>query len=132
VFAAYADVRMNAWHDRRVVVIGDAAHATSPQLGQGANLGLIDAAALARCIAMHERIESALAAYTAARRAHLGYYQWESSVLTPLFQSDLRIIPFLRDMSMGIACRLPIVRGPMLSTLTGTRTGILGGTLTLD
>jgi 2-polyprenyl-6-methoxyphenol hydroxylase-like FAD-dependent oxidoreductase len=132
LFATYADVRMAAWHDRRIVIIGDAAHATSPQLGQGANLGLIDAAVLARCIGAHNDVATALAAYSVARRAHLGYYQWASSLLTPVFQSDARLLPWLRDMSMGLACRLPVVRGQMLSTLTGVKAGLLRGTLKLD
>ena len=48
-FARYRDVQMSRWCDRGVVFIGDAAHATSPQLGQGANLALVDAWTLADC-----------------------------------------------------------------------------------
>ena len=129
IFATYADVRMTPWHHDRVVVIGDAAHATSPQLGQGANLALIDALVLAQCMAAQSDAPAALAAYSAARRAHLGYYQWASSVLTPVFQSDARLLPFLRDQLLGIACRLPGVRGQMLATLTGSKAGILWGRL---
>ncbi len=44
-FASYYDVVMPRWHAHRVAVLGDAAHATSPQLGQGCNLALCDAAA---------------------------------------------------------------------------------------
>jgi 2-polyprenyl-6-methoxyphenol hydroxylase-like FAD-dependent oxidoreductase len=36
------------WHRERVVLVGDAAHASSPTSGQGASLALEDAAALAR------------------------------------------------------------------------------------
>jgi 2-polyprenyl-6-methoxyphenol hydroxylase-like FAD-dependent oxidoreductase len=132
LFAIYADVRMERWHDRRIVVIGDAAHATSPQLGQGANLGLIDAAVLARSLGAEREVERALELYTSARRAHLGYYQWASSLLTPVFQSDDRLLPLLRDLALGIACRLPLVRGQMLSTLTGTKAGIIRGRLSPD
>ena len=131
-FATYADVRMAPWHHGRVVVIGDAAHATSPQLGQGANLALVDALVLARCLCAQADAPAALAAYSAARRAHLDYYQWASSLLTPAFQSDARLLPFLRDQLLGVACRLPGLRGQMLATLAGARTGIFAKGLALD
>ena len=132
VFATYADVRMDPWHHRRIVVIGDAAHATSPQLGQGANLALVDALVLTRCLSLLDDIPIALAAYTGARRRHLNFYQFASSALTPMFQSNSRILPFLRDRFLPHACRLPGVRGHMLLTLTGSKAGLLRGRLVLD
>src|SRR5262249_48308737 len=45
--ARYADVAMERWHDERVVAIGDCGHGMSPQLGQGANMALVDACVLA-------------------------------------------------------------------------------------
>ena len=51
--ARYGDVRMRRWHGDGIVVLGDAAHAMSPQLGQGVNLALADASCLADCIARH-------------------------------------------------------------------------------
>lgn len=38
------------WHDRSVVLVGDAVHATSPNAGQGASLALEDAMVLAKCM----------------------------------------------------------------------------------
>nr|WP_275957354.1 FAD-dependent monooxygenase [Pseudonocardia abyssalis] len=38
------------WHGGRMVVIGDAAHATSPASGQGASMAAEDAVQLARCL----------------------------------------------------------------------------------
>ncbi|OHV35266.1 MULTISPECIES: FAD-dependent oxidoreductase [Pseudofrankia] len=38
------------WHHGRVVLIGDAAHATSPSSGQGASLAIESAVELARCL----------------------------------------------------------------------------------
>ena len=44
----------------RVVAIGDAAHATSPQLGQGANMALLDAWALALALSTASDLGAAL------------------------------------------------------------------------
>ncbi len=55
------------WHRGRTVLIGDAAHATSPSSGQGASLAIESAVQLARCLRdlPHER---AFAAYEGMRR----------------------------------------------------------------
>lgn len=120
-WARYHDVVMPAYHTDRCVVIGDAAHATSPQLGQGTNLALLDAVALSDCIGRHASLPDALAAYTAARRPHLHFYGSASRLLTPLFQSDLRLLPWLRDMTMAIGSRLPIAGPLAVETLVGVR-----------
>ena len=57
------------WHDgQHVVLVGDAAHATSPAAGQGSSLALEDAVVLARCL-RDLPVPEALAAYERARRA---------------------------------------------------------------
>jgi 2-polyprenyl-6-methoxyphenol hydroxylase-like FAD-dependent oxidoreductase len=78
-------------------VIGDAAHSTSPQLGQGANMALLDARALAHALANSATVEDALAAYVRARRWHLRVFQALSLAFTPFYQSDSRLLPFIRD-----------------------------------
>ena len=80
-----------------VALIGDAAHATSPQLGQGANNALLDALALADALRVKPDIEAALAAYAQTRRRHVRFYQMASAVMTPFFQSDSGIAAELRD-----------------------------------
>lgn len=86
--ARYGDVRMKNWHGERVVFLGDAGHAMSPQLGQGVNLALADAQCLAACLAENEVVEKVLALYSKRRRAILTYYQLTTRGLTPWFQSD--------------------------------------------
>lgn len=90
-----------------VAFIGDSAHSTSPQLGQGANMALLDAAALAWAIESNADIESALEAYVRMRRRHVRLYQLLSNALTPLYQSDSSIYPVLRDIGAGSLGRIP-------------------------
>jgi 2-polyprenyl-6-methoxyphenol hydroxylase-like FAD-dependent oxidoreductase len=56
------------WTQEHVVLIGDAAHATSPNMAQGAAMALEDALVLADCLRDHPAIPAALAAFHARRR----------------------------------------------------------------
>lgn len=58
------------WHRGRAVLIGDAAHATSPSSGQGASLALESAVQLARCL-RDLPYQKAFAAYESLRRARV-------------------------------------------------------------
>jgi 2-polyprenyl-6-methoxyphenol hydroxylase-like FAD-dependent oxidoreductase len=51
-----------------VALVGDAAHAMTPNLGQGACTAILDAEALTRAIASHSALPQALRAYDAERR----------------------------------------------------------------
>ncbi len=74
---------------------------------------------------------AALAEYTRRRRQHLGFYQFASRWLTPLFQSNLGVLGWARDAFMPLAARLPPVRRLMVRTMTGTVTGLLRAPLSL-
>lgn len=55
------------WHKGRIVLLGDAVHATTPHLGQGAGMAIEDSLVLADELAAHEDFESAFSAYRARR-----------------------------------------------------------------
>ncbi len=122
-FAKYSDVIMRKWHDDRLVFIGDAAHCTSPQLGQGANLGLVDALVLSEMLHPAD-VNGSLVRYSAARKKHTHFYQVASRWLTPFFQSDNKPAAFVRDMTFGLMCKTPYVKTQMLRTLGGVKTGL--------
>jgi 2-polyprenyl-6-methoxyphenol hydroxylase-like FAD-dependent oxidoreductase len=51
------------WHRGRVVLVGDAAHTTTPHMASGAAIALEDAIVLAEELDAHDDVEAALAAY---------------------------------------------------------------------
>lgn len=56
------------WHRDRMIVVGDAAHATSPASGQGASMAAEDAVELARCLRDLPDPTAAFVAYEGLRR----------------------------------------------------------------
>jgi 2-polyprenyl-6-methoxyphenol hydroxylase-like FAD-dependent oxidoreductase len=105
-------------------LIGDAAHATSPQLGQGANSALLDALALADALEATGDITQALIYYARIRRRHVRFYQLASAAMTPFFQSDSRVLADLRDLAFHRMKIVPWLRREMLLTLAGLKTGL--------
>lgn len=103
----------------KLAIIGDAAHSTSPQLGQGVNMGLLDAFALAEALAVHDDLSRALPAYAAARRWHLRLYQALSLGFTPFYQADGRLLPWVRDHILGKVARLPFAPRLLAATVSG-------------
>ena len=59
------------WRNERMVIIGDAAHATSPSAGQGASMAIEDAVVLAKCLRDIPDTSTAFAAYERLRRARV-------------------------------------------------------------
>lgn len=124
--ASYRDAVVSAWSRGRVVLAGDAAHAMSPQLGQGVNMALLDAWTLAAQLQQHADLDTALSAYAQVRRAHVQIYQFWSRWLTPLFQSDHNGLALMRDVLLGPLGNLPVGRQHLLRVLTGTQRGVWG------
>src|SRR5690625_4639499 len=100
------------YHDRRLAVIGDAAHGIHPIAGQGFNLGLRDVAALAECVVDARRLgldigsEPVLARYQRWRRFDNVLMLAATDGLNRLFSNDLPPVRLARNLGMGMVHRL--------------------------
>ena len=147
-FASYSDGTMWRFHKGRVVCIGDVSHSMSPQLGQGANLAMIDAEKLVDALAASSKggsgtadfetgpapggacdIDAALSAYTARRWLRVVFYQAQSRVLTPLFASRSEVLRHLRDTFAYAGCHTPGLRRYVHAVLCGAQSPSLISTI---
>jgi 2-polyprenyl-6-methoxyphenol hydroxylase-like FAD-dependent oxidoreductase len=132
LYARYRDVVMPRFANEHTVYVGDAAHAMSPQLGQGANLALYDAMVLGECCASEPDVPRALRRYERERRAHLGFYQFATRWLTPFFQGDYAAVAMLRDLFMPIGLMIPPIRAQMVRSMLGIKRGIVRRSLPIE
>ena len=121
--ATYRQVVLPRWNEGPVLFIGDAAHGTSPQLGQGANFGLLDAHVLSRALIERDDLAEALALFAHRRSPAVHFYRQASHLLTPFFQSYQPLLGLARDALLGPACSAPGLRTMMTTTLAGLRRG---------
>ncbi len=99
--------------DRRLVLVGDAAHSIHPIAGQGLNLGLRDVAALAETLVDARRLGLDLGAADVLAR----YQRWRrldnlvliaaTDGLNRLFSNDLGPLRLARDLGLAAVDRLP-------------------------
>lgn len=125
LFAAYRDVRLRRFREGRCFFIGDAAHALSPQLGQGSNLALLDAYALADAVDACDSVERMERGFVKERLRHIRHYEWANRAVTPFFQRDGKAFGMLRDVAFPIASSFPWVRRRMVQTMAGVERGVL-------
>ncbi len=128
-FARYAHRTHRRPVHERLIHIGDAWHSASPQLGQGANMALLDAWALAKALGGEGSLDTRLAAAVALRRSHVQLYQWLTALFTPAYQSDSVWPALIRDLVLAPLSRVPpgpSVQANMVAGLTGSPLKRLG------
>ena len=92
------------WGHKRITLLGDAIHPTTPNLGQGGCMAIEDAIILARCLEKYGATETALRAYenvryrrTSAIAKYSRWYgsvgQWENIVARGIRRSVLSLVP---------------------------------------
>ncbi len=98
-----------------IALVGDAAHRVHPLAGQGLNLGLGDAHALARTLIDREADMSVadpliLRRYRRARAQALLEMRLVTDGLKRLFDQTLPPLPWLRNAGMSLVDRIPFVK----------------------
>ena len=99
-WASFTDVRCTRWSRGRAVVVGDAAHAMSPNLGQGACSAMANGHSLAYALRDASDVEAALARWEDVQRPTTDSVQRYSRVIgdiasgCPRFLTDLRSLAF--------------------------------------
>ncbi len=106
-------------YGNRLISIGDSAHSTSPQLGQGANMALLDVRALVESLRTQSCFMHVAKDYAHRRHRHVRAYQFLSYVFTPFYQSDSVVLPWLRDQMVSQGARIPAVNRLLARMVVG-------------
>ncbi len=88
---------IDTWHKGNVCLVGDAAHATTPNLGQGAVQAIESAMALSICLKDEEDIQKAFENYQGIRKKKANQVVKISWFIGKIAQSNSRIICGLRN-----------------------------------
>ncbi|RNL82517.1 FAD-dependent monooxygenase [Halostreptopolyspora alba] len=103
----HVDTPLPAYHKGRVALLGDAAHAMVPTLGQGVGQTIEDAVVLAHHVAgSMAYVPTALQSYTDTRLPRTTAMVQRSAQLAEAVQSDSPMLVGLRDAAAGLAGRL--------------------------
>ena len=94
-------------------------------------MALLDALALARALGENSQTGEALAAYARMRRWHVRLFQVASAMFTPFYQSDSRILPFVRDWLAAPISRLPVADAVLARLVAGLTVAPLAGNVFL-
>jgi 2-polyprenyl-6-methoxyphenol hydroxylase-like FAD-dependent oxidoreductase len=122
IFASYAHGTLKPVSNG-VLHAGDSWHCASPQLGQGANMALLDALAIRESVRAGDGVADMLARYSGMRRAHIALYQLASWMFTPAYQSDGQVMPFIRDWVLSPVARIwpaPVILAGLVSGAIGS------------
>lgn len=109
---------LERWGTRTVTLLGDAAHPSTPDLGQGACQAIESAVVLARCLEHAASIEEGLRAYEAARigrTATIARLSWMTSVNSTI---EAPTLCRLRDTAIRFGLRA-VARGHLEWILAG-------------
>jgi 2-polyprenyl-6-methoxyphenol hydroxylase-like FAD-dependent oxidoreductase len=88
---------LERWHENRVTLLGDAAHAMTPNLAQGSAQAMEDAVVLAEEITRHGPTEQALVEYESRRKPRADHIRKQSRIQGWLGQINNQALTMLRN-----------------------------------
>lgn len=91
---------LKSWAHGRVVLLGDAAHAMTPNLGQGGCQAIEDAVVLAACLKKDASVQSALQEYQQRRIPRVTQFVLRSRQLGDLGQRENPVLCWMRNIAM--------------------------------
>lgn len=91
-----------SWSKGAITLLGDAAHPTTPNLGQGGCMAIEDAVVLAHYLSQADRLSEALARYERKRVAHTAKIVNASFQFGRIAQLDGRLSTWFRDLALRL------------------------------
>jgi FAD-dependent urate hydroxylase len=84
-------MELEKWHTGRVVLVGDAAHASSPMMGQGGCMAMEDACVLAEELRAAATVGDSLANYVRRRKNRVEWVQHQSMEVGKILAAPSRV-----------------------------------------
>lgn len=94
---------MKKWCRGRVALLGDSAHPTTPNMGQGACMAIESSLALARCLRLEDDLRESLRRYERERMPRTAWITEQSQRIGRIGQIENRLLCTLRDAFVQLA-----------------------------
>ena len=101
----YSIPHLDTWHKGRVCLIGDAAHATLPNIGQGASVSMEDAIVLAKCLRDIPNIDQSFTKFEGLRKKRVEKIVKEAQTDAKIFLKTSSVRKFFTRIALFFILR---------------------------
>lgn len=106
IYPIYDIPFLDQWHQGHICLIGDAAHATAPHIGQGASLALEDTLVLAQCIRDYADLPTAFSRFQSLRQERVRAIIRQARKVGDSKTVPTRFQQFFRDLLLPVFVKL--------------------------